>query len=101
MNRTVNITPQAYETHIALLRRHLPDTEVWAYGSRVRGNASPRSDLDLAVFTSAEQRMSVFDLKEALEESTLPFRVELLIWDEIPESFHSEIERDHVRLTHD
>lgn len=96
--KSIVMTPRAYDTLLALLRRYLPDTTVWAYGSRVNGSARAQSDLDLVAFASTEQRLSVFLLKEALEESNLPFRVDLLIWDDIPASFHREIERDYVTL---
>ena len=31
------------------LRRHIPDSRVWAFGSRARGNAAELSDLDICV----------------------------------------------------
>ena len=96
--KSIVMTPRAYDTLHALLKRYLPDTTVWAYGSRVKGRARAQSDLDLVAFAAPEQRLSVFLLKEALEESNLPFRVDLLIWDDIPASFHREIERDYVTL---
>ena len=95
---SIVMTRRAHDTLMSLLKRHLPDTTVWAYGSRVKGSARAQSDLDLVAFASPEQRLSVFYLKEALEESNLPFRVDLLIWDDIPASFHREIERDYVTL---
>ena len=98
MTDRLTMSLRAYDTLMALLRRHLPDTVVWAYGSRVTGRARPQSDLDLVAFVPAEQRLRVLDLKDALAESDLPFRVDLLIWDEIPPSFHREIERDYVEL---
>ena len=45
-----------------------------------------------------EQRRQVGDLREVLEESNLPFRVDLFVWDEVPESFRERIEREHVVL---
>ena len=33
----------------ALLQKHLPDVEVWAYGSRVNGRSHDGSDLDLVL----------------------------------------------------
>ena len=82
----------------ALLQRHLPHTEVWVYGSRAKGCARPSSDLDLVVFTAPEQQLAVEDLREAFEESDLPFRVDLFVWDELPESFRKNIEQEHVVL---
>ncbi|MBS0298447.1 MAG: hypothetical protein JSR32_00715 [Proteobacteria bacterium] len=37
-------------------------------------------------------------LKEALEESQLPFRVDLFVWDEIPARFRDNIQRAYVIL---
>jgi type I restriction enzyme S subunit len=54
--------------------------------------------LDLAVFASAEQKRAVAALKEALEESQLPFRVDLFVWNEIPVQFHDNIQQAHVIL---
>lgn len=103
MNATTPQTLQLSEKHRtmvhALLARHLPDTEVWAYGSRVKGTAKPWSDLDLVVFAGSEQKNAVADLREAFEESDLPFRIDLLVWDEIPETFRENIRKQHVVLT--
>ena len=33
----------------ALLQKHVPNVEVWAYGSRVNGTAHEASDLDLVL----------------------------------------------------
>ena len=81
-----------------LLHRHLPGVDVWVYGSRVRWNARPQSDLDLVAFASPEQRGAVLRLREAFQESSLPFSVDLLIWDHLPESFHRNIEAEYVVL---
>ena len=81
-----------------LLKRYIPDTEVWAYGSRVTGMAKTYSDLDMVAFSSKEQENQIFDLKEAFEESDLPFRVDLFVWDKIPCRFHENIKSRHVVL---
>lgn len=79
-----------------LLQHHLPNTEVWAYGSRVKGAARPASDLDLVTFTSAGQKEAVSRLREAFDESPLPFRVDLFVWDKAPEEFRKNIEETRV-----
>ena len=100
MTQSINIDVDAknLKTVRELLRRYLPGVEVWAYGSRVRWNARPHSDLDLAAFASPEQRGAVSQLRESFEESSLPFSVDLLIWDDLPESFHRNIEAEYVVL---
>ena len=97
-NRPMDITSKQREIILALLKRYLPNTEVWAYGSRIKGTAKPYSDLDMVAFTTKEEVMSVPELREAFEESDLPFRVDFFIWDEIPSNFHRNIKEDHVIL---
>jgi len=52
----------------------------------------PWSDLDLVVFSGAEQKHQLSLLKEALEKSNLSFRVGLLEWDSLPDNFKANIE---------
>ena len=80
----------------ALLKKHLPDIEVWAYGSRVNGKAHSASVLDMVTFSGPEQAMAIAELPEALEESNLPFRVDLFVWDQVPEKFRRVIRERYV-----
>ena len=98
VDRPIDITADQRKTILALLKRHLPNTTAWAYGSRVKWTARPQSDLDLVVFTTPDQERRVSDLTEAFEESNLPFRVDLFVWDAVPEQFRKEIEAEHVVL---
>ena len=101
MTPAIDITDEQRRTVQALLNRHLPDTTAWACGSRVKWTSLPESDLDLVVFARPGQSAQVAELREAFEESNLPFRVDLFVWDEMPGSFRSRIEDDHVVLTKD
>ena len=98
LKQAIDITADQRQTLVSLLDRHLPNTETWVYGSRVNGTSRPGSDLDMVVFSPPEQAPEVSELREAFEESNLPFRVDLFIWDEVPESFQEEIDREHVAL---
>ena len=89
--------------HLALLRellhQQLPQIEVWAYGSRVTGDGHEASDLDLVVRQPADLKQEtpqLWDMQEALMESNLPIRVDVVDWARISASFHSEIERADV-----
>lgn len=95
---SIDLTPKQKAKVLDLLEKHLPDTEVWAYGSRVKWTSKPESDLDLVAFTRPDQKAAVAELKEAFEESTLPFRVDFFEWDEIPEGFQSKIKEQYVVL---
>ena len=85
----------------ALLRKHLPGVEVWAYGSRVNGRSHDGSDLDLVLRGLGLKEIpsdQLGDFEEAVRESNIPFLVEARDWARLPERFHREIERDHVVL---
>lgn len=96
--QNIDLPKKHYKTVKDLLETYLPNTEVWAYGSRVKGTSRPLSDLDLVAFAGKDQQKALATLKEAFEESNLPFRVDLFAWDDIPKSFHKQIKEDHIVL---
>ena len=96
VSKTIDMNPKARRTIKELLQRHLPGVTVWAYGSRVKWTARPDSDLDLVVFANQERRSNVANLREAFEESNLPFRVDVFIWNEMPEKFREEIREEYM-----
>ena len=98
VDAAIDITTEERQTVLALLQRHLPGTAAWVYGSRVKWTSRPQSDLDLVVFATPEQRPQVGDLREAFEESNLPFRVDLFVWDDVPKPFRKQIEAEHAVL---
>jgi predicted nucleotidyltransferase len=93
----LDIKPSDLKTVQAILRRHIPDREVWAFGSRVTGKVKPFSDLDLAVIGSEPiPALVLADLKDAFSESDLPFKVDLVDWAETKENFRKIIETAYV-----
>ena len=87
----------------ALLRQHVPDVEVWAYGSRVTCRSHDGSDLDLVLRGPGLEKIPagrLADFAEALRESTIPILVEARDWARLPEPFQREIERDYVVIGH-
>ena len=98
MTKEIILPPKHLDLVLSLTRAHLPGVEVWGYGSRVRGNPRRYSDLDLVAFTEPGQSSQANDLREAFEESDLPIRVDLFLWDELPDSFHREIEKEYAVL---
>jgi len=67
----------------------------YAYGSRVKGQAKEYSDLDLCYYE--EIPWSNFSsLKEDLEKSYLPFKVDLVYWEWMSSEFKEMIRGDLV-----
>jgi predicted nucleotidyltransferase len=84
-----------------LFRRHAPEHEVLAFGSRVSGTAQASSDLDPALRDPTHPRRACAALpalRAVLSESAVPLSVSLLDWALIPETFRDEILRCHIVL---
>lgn len=96
MSGAIDITTSQRKTILEMLKRYLPSTVVWAYGSRVKWTSRPDSDLDMVAFAEPDQKARVSELREAFEESNLPFRVDLFVWDEVPEKFKENIKKEHI-----
>ena len=91
--------PHRYRDQLeALLSKHVPGVEVWAYGSRVNGESHEGSDLDIVLRSPTLKPLDggLYDLLEAIEKSNIPILVQTHDWAMLPESFHREIERDYV-----
>lgn len=73
----------------------VPSSEVWAFGSRCKGTARKHSDLDLLV--KGPRRLDVLKLeevREAFQESLLPFRVDVADWHALSDDFRRMLEKD-------
>ena len=67
--------PRRYRYQLeALLREHVPGVEVWAYGSRVKGESHDGSDLDLVLRSPTLEPLDgdLHDLLEAIGKSNIP-----------------------------
>jgi predicted nucleotidyltransferase len=93
----IEIEPRHVEIIRRILKAHLPEYEVWAFGSRVHGERLKRfSDIDLAVI--ADKPLEVLRLagvREAFSESDIPFKVDIIDWASTDESFRRIIRQAH------
>jgi type I restriction enzyme S subunit len=81
----------------AILRAHVPDRDVWAFGSRSKWQAKDYSDLDLCIVGDTPLDFKVLGrLDEEFSESDLPYKVDVLDWAITSTSFQKIIERDKV-----
>lgn len=82
-----------------ILQQHVPQHEVWAFGSRATGKAKPFSDLDLAILSDHPLSLDVSaSLRTDFSESELPWKVDVVDWATTGESFRQIIARDKVVL---
>ena len=93
----IDVRPDLWRTVCGILQKHVPQYEVWAFGSRAKWTAKPHSDLDLAVITAQPLMLDVSAaLLDAFAESDLPWRVDVVDWASTSASFRRIIERDKV-----
>ena len=88
----IAVSPDEWRIVRTLLRKLLPDCEVWAFGSRAGGQPKPYSDLDLALIAERPIGLGVLAaLAEVFSESDLPWRVDLVDWAATSERFRDII----------
>jgi len=88
----IDAAPQYLQIIKDIIKKNIPEYTVRAFGSRVTGKAKPYSDLDLVIMSpSPIDKKILYAAEEDFAESDLPFRVEILDWQTIPESFQKII----------
>ena len=93
----LRVRPDEWRIVSDILRKHIPDLEVRAFGSRVKGTVKPYSDLDLAVMADRPLISAVrAALADDFSESDLPWKVDVVDWATTAESFRRIIERDGI-----
>ena len=88
--------------HLKMLKEifasYCPDAEIWAYGSRLAGDAHEGSDLDLVVKDFHCENANLYELKNLLSESNIPFIVDIHEFANLPKSFQDEILKNYIIL---
>jgi len=93
----LDIRPDHLKIVEEILEKHLSDREVWAFGSRVNGTAKETSDLDLVVIGETPldfQRLG--SLRDDFSESNLPYKVDVVDWAKIGETFREIIRKNEI-----
>lgn len=100
MKKNLDIDPKQLKLILDILQYHLPpDAIVWVFGSRATGTAKKFSDLDLAIDIGKPLALEIMaKLANSFEESNLPYKVDLIDWQTISDSFRRHIEKDRVVL---
>jgi type I restriction enzyme S subunit len=93
----IDIRPDHWRIVRDILARHVPDREVWAFGSRATWTAKEYSDLDLAILGEQPLPSGVrAAVEEDFSESDLPYKVDLVEWAGLGEGFRAIVKRDRV-----
>lgn len=95
----INVSHNHLETIKGILAEYVGDCEVRAFGSRVVGTAKDHSDLDVVVVARKKiKRRTKMLLREAFEESDLPFRVDIIDYNAVSDEFRTIIDAKYEIL---
>jgi predicted nucleotidyltransferase len=93
----LDVRPDHLAAVQAILKRNVPDREVWAFGSRVTGKAKPTSDLDLCITGTSPLSYEVSArLRQDFSDSDIPYPVDVVDWGTCSASFRLIIEQDKL-----
>lgn len=81
-----------------IFSNYCPKAEIWAYGSRLTNDCHSGSDLDLTVKTFNDENKYLYELKELLNDSDIPFLIDINIFDNLSQSFQDEILKNYVKI---
>lgn len=72
--------------------------EIYLFGSWARGEATRTSDIDLAILPTGPIDPGVIaELRWELEESTIPYRVDVVNLDEVEPTFRQRVLKEGIR----
>lgn len=74
---------------------------VYVFGSRATGNHHPFSDIDLLVEveeTSSAINRALIDIRDNIEESAFPVKVDLVMASDLIQSYQSSVMKDRIEI---
>lgn len=92
------------ERHLGIVKKILkelvPESTVYVFGSRAKGDAKPYSDLDLAIDLKGKKLdlSMLAKLNSAFEETTIPYKIDIVDLKSISNEFKNNIKADLVKL---
>ena len=84
----IAVSSEEFEIIIKILNAHIKKGKVHAFGSRYKNNNRKFSDFDIAIDTGEKLSFEFLNiLKDAFEESDLPYRVDIIDYNNISDKF--------------
>ncbi len=85
---------------IGIIKKYIPEAKIYLYGSRARQTHSPGSDIDLAVDAGVKLDWGLrMNIMAAIEESTVPYFVDVIDIHAVDEGFLYNIKQEWVLWT--
>jgi len=93
------VSPAEMDIILAIIKKHVPECDVLAFGSRFKGTHEDTSDLDLAVVGKEKLGLALIrNIKEDFMESDIPFKVDILDYHSISPAFRGVVDSGHEQI---
>ena len=92
----LNVKPEHLKMLKDIFEQYCPKAEIWAYGSRVKGDFHDGSDLDMVVKSFNDENKNITELRQLLNDSNIPFLTDIAEFDKLPKSFQTEILKEYL-----
>jgi len=95
----INATEAEIKIVKEIIEKYAADCRVYVFGSRVKNTVKKTSDLDLLF--EAPQKLGflrIQEIKEAFQESDLPYRVDVIDYNDISENFKKIADGEKERI---
>ena len=89
----ISVSSKEFEIIINILHNYIKKGKVYAFGSRYKNNNRKFSDFDIAIDTGEKLSFEFLNIvKDAFEESDLPYRVDIIDYNNISDKFKKIID---------
>ncbi|ROV62413.1 nucleotidyltransferase domain-containing protein [Vibrio ponticus] len=96
---SIGLKPHQYQLIANIVLSHDLVSHAWIFGSRALGTFKDSSDIDIALEGSELSLSVVAELQDRLEQSSLPYKVDLLVKHRITSSeLLAHIDRYGIQL---
>lgn len=91
---------RTYKRLRKILDTHLggQKAKVYLFGSRAIGDEHRSSDIDLAIQSTGKSRLRYSQIKEAFHESHIPYKVELVNFDNVNKELRKNIMEEGILI---
>ncbi len=87
-----------YDILVNIFNSYCPKAQIWAYGGRVKNSSHSGSDLDLTIKSFNESGKYLYELKELLNNSDIPFLIDINEFEKLSQSMQDEISKNYVEV---
>ncbi len=94
----LNLKPKYLDVLNEIFNQYCPNAEIWAYGSRLTNDCHSGSDLDLVVKNFNDSSKNLYELNKLLNDSNIPFLIDLKEFDKLPQAFQDEIKKNYIKI---